>query len=260
MFPPDVPRNVRTLFLSDLHLGFRISTAERCAEVLDYFDAETIYLVGDTIDVARLTRVWFWNDGQQQFVNRVVELHNSGCKVLLLPGNHDPCFLRDENYLSRFANKTSMRIDAVIEPLRRLPMQNSFIHQTATGKKLLVFHGDQVDDVNARFGGIPKLGSKIFDYVSVGLPNTVTLGIRNFFKLVLSRPQKIEDRAIGHAREQQLDGLIMGHLHTPKLKRAADGLMLGNTGDWVENSSLIVETKEGEFLLLNNGKLIDRLA
>ena len=138
MFSSDVPRNVRTLFLSDLHLGFRLSGAAQCEEVLSYFDADTIYLVGDTIDVLRMSRVWYWNKEHQAILDRVVELHGSKNNVLLMPGNHDPCFGRDESCLQRFGRKTSQRIEQVIEPLRQLPMQESFVHRTVDAKRILV--------------------------------------------------------------------------------------------------------------------------
>ena len=90
------------------------------------------------------------------------------------------------------------------------------------------------------------------------LPNRATLAIRNFFKLILARPQEIQIRAIEYAMHLGMDGLIMGHLHSPLMEYQDDGFFVGNTGDWVENSSLIIETREGEFLLINNGEVVDR--
>lgn len=257
MFSNDVPQNVRTLFLSDLHLGFRLAVAAPCAAALDYFNAETTYLVGDTIDITRMSRVWFWSAEHQAVVDRLVALHESGNRIVLLPGNHDPVFGRDELFLDNFKQTKAARIAEVIQPLLQLPIKESCIHETLNGKRLLVMHGDQVDNLNVRFFGIPKLGSKVFDYISVALPNRLTHGMRNFFKLILTRPKKIEARAIDSARMQKLDGLVMGHLHSPALQRTHDGLFVGNTGDWVENSSAIIETVAGEFMLINNGKLIE---
>ena len=259
MFSPDVPRNVRTLFLSDLHLGFRLSMGGNCLRVLDYFSAQVIYLVGDTIDVTRMSRVWHWSDAHQAIVDRIVALHQAGHQLRLLPGNHDPCFARDERFIDKFGTRTAFRLQQIIEPLLRLPMQESFVHESVTGRKLLVLHGDQVDRLNEKWLGIPKLGSKIFDYVSVILPNRATLELRNFFKLILTRPSKIEALAIESARQKKLDGLIMGHLHQPLLRREQDGLIVVNTGDWVENSTVVLETTSGEFLLINHGEIVDRI-
>ena len=259
MFSNDVPRNVRALFLSDLHLGFRLAVSAPCALALDYFNAETTYLVGDTIDITRMSRVWFWSKDHQEIVDRLVALHEAGKRILLLPGNHDPLFGRDELFLEKLSPSKAARISEVVKPLMHLPIEETCIHETWSGKKLLVMHGDQTDNLNVRFFGIPKMGSKVFDYISVGLPNRLTLGMRNFFKLILTRPKKIETRAIDRARQLGVDGLVMGHLHAPALLRTYDGLFVANTGDWVENATAVIETLEGEFMLINNGQLVETL-
>ena len=252
MFSTEIPKNIQTLFLSDLHLGFRLAGAA-CIEALDYFQPKQIYLVGDTVDITRMSRVWCWNREHQAIIDRLIHSHDSGVEVFLLPGNHDPCFGRDPEFLDRLAADVRERIREIVQPLFRLPMQESYIYATLSGKKFVVMHGDQVDHLNAKFWGVPLLGSKIFDYSSVILPNWLTLEIRNFFKLILTRPRKIESRAIAEARHQQMDGLIMGHLHEPLIRRTEDGLFVGNTGDWVENSSMIVESLDGRLILVNDG-------
>ena len=45
-----MPRQFRTLFISDLHLGARACQAEAFLDFLRYYDPDTIYLVGDIID------------------------------------------------------------------------------------------------------------------------------------------------------------------------------------------------------------------
>src|SRR5215218_1795442 len=46
----DAAIRVRTLFISDVHLGARGCQAEKFLDFLRDYDAETIYLVGDIID------------------------------------------------------------------------------------------------------------------------------------------------------------------------------------------------------------------
>jgi hypothetical protein len=45
---------VRTLFLSDLHLGTRDCQAQRLLALLEQCDADQLYLVGDVVDGWRL--------------------------------------------------------------------------------------------------------------------------------------------------------------------------------------------------------------
>jgi len=51
--------HVRTLFLSDIHLGFNRSRARDLAEFLASVDADTIVLVGDIIDSLSLAQKFF---------------------------------------------------------------------------------------------------------------------------------------------------------------------------------------------------------
>ena len=52
----DAPREFRTLFISDIHLGSKAAKAEFLLDFLRDHDAETIYLVGDIVDGWRLRR------------------------------------------------------------------------------------------------------------------------------------------------------------------------------------------------------------
>ena len=48
-------RQYRTMFLSDIHLGTKGCQADLLLDFLRWHDAETIYLVGDSL----IERVWF---------------------------------------------------------------------------------------------------------------------------------------------------------------------------------------------------------
>ena len=49
-------KKIRTIFLSDIHLGTRGSRADMLLDFLREHDAERIYLVGDIFDVRTLAR------------------------------------------------------------------------------------------------------------------------------------------------------------------------------------------------------------
>lgn len=51
---------VRTLFLSDLHLGTKGCQADQLLSFPRRHDADTIYLVGDILDGWRLKSGWYW--------------------------------------------------------------------------------------------------------------------------------------------------------------------------------------------------------
>ena len=44
------PKRVRTLFLSDIHLGSKGCQADKLLDFLRHYEADTVYLVGDIVD------------------------------------------------------------------------------------------------------------------------------------------------------------------------------------------------------------------
>jgi hypothetical protein len=89
---PKITR-VRSLFLSDLHLGFRHSRVQSLLEFLNRHEAENLYLVGDFIDGWCLQSGWHWQAECNLIVARLMDLAKSGTRIRLAIGNHDN-FLR----------------------------------------------------------------------------------------------------------------------------------------------------------------------
>ena len=73
--PTTVPHGVdimrvRTLFLSDIHLGCRFSQSERLFGFLGHFEPDRLYLVGDIIDGWKMKRGFSWNDTARDLLSR----------------------------------------------------------------------------------------------------------------------------------------------------------------------------------------------
>ena len=62
-----------------------------------------------------------------------------------------------------------------------------------------------------------------------------------------------------HARFQNHSGVVCGHIHVPQLE-IVDGLLYLNTGDWVENASLVMETADGDIELFNHDCLVEKIS
>ncbi len=60
--------HLRSVFLSDLHLGFRGCAAELLTDFLERARIDHLYLLGDILDVSSLRRGFYWPKS-----------HNSGC-------------------------------------------------------------------------------------------------------------------------------------------------------------------------------------
>ncbi|HEY0034455.1 MAG TPA: UDP-2,3-diacylglucosamine diphosphatase, partial [Devosia sp.] len=123
-------RQVRAMFISDVHLGMKPIRVGQLIEFLRAHDAETIYLVGDILDGWRIAKAWHWPSEYNVLVQILLDKANAGTKIVYLPGNHDE-FLRE--YLGTYFGE--------IEFVDRT------VHTTATGKTYLVIHGDQFDVV-----------------------------------------------------------------------------------------------------------------
>ena len=239
---PDAPFGVRTLFLSDIHLGTRGCQAEALLDFLRYYDADTIYLVGDIVDGWQLKSTWFWPQPHNDVVQKLLRKARKGARLLYIPGNHDE-FLRD------FYGTHLGGIEVV---------EDAF-HVAADGRRYLVIHGDLFDVVIRHARWLALLGDKAYD-LAIWL-NTHFNAIRRAFGLTywsLSQWAKLkvknavnfigafEQALAGEARRRGADGVICGHIHYAVIRGEA-GFYYINCGDWVESCTAVVEHFDGRF-------------
>ena len=231
---------VRTVFVSDVHLGSKYSHAERFLTFLNSVEADQLYLVGDIIDGWRLQRSWRWPPIYHRIMHRLMQLSVVGTQIHYTPGNHDE-FMRQ--YLADFG---FVKVD------------DEFIHTTANGRRFLITHGDKFDDVECGSQWFSKIGASAYDFL-MWVNHMVNLARRPFgfrelrfscrvkqqFKHAVTFMSNFEKRLADYARENTCDGVICGHIHAPELSHR-EGITYGNTGDWVENCSALVEHYDGE--------------
>lgn len=236
---------VRTLFLSDIHLGFKRARTRELNEFLQGVDAECIVLVGDIVDALSMARRFFWSPEHTQVVRTLLARQRAGTRLVYIPGNHDAS------------------LGVMAEMLQgQLEVHREWVHRTARGERLLVMHGDQFDGIVSCAPWLTKLGDVMYDVVVM-----LSHGVNNFLR-ALKRPYwpvaeriklsipvslryiaQFENVAANHAREQGYDGVVCGHIHRANL-RPIDGTLYCNTGDWVESCSALVEKHTGELELL----------
>jgi UDP-2,3-diacylglucosamine pyrophosphatase LpxH len=234
------PRHMRTLFLSDIHLGTRGSQADLLLDFLKWHDAETIYLVGDIVDGWRLKKGWYWPQAHNDVVQKLLRKARKGARLVYIPGNHDE-FLRD--YLG-------MHLGGV-------ELVDRAIHETADGKRLLVIHGDQFDVVVRHAKWLAYLGDQAYDF-ALAL-NTVVSKVRRklgfeYWSLSAWAKLKVknavsfigafEQALLTEARRVGADGVVCGHIHHAAIRDDRD-IRYINTGDWVESCTAIVEHHDG---------------
>ena len=232
--------HARTLFLSDIHLGFRRARARELNEFLRGVEAECIVLVGDIVDALSLARRTFWSAEHTDVVRTLLARQRAGSRLVYIPGNHD-------SSLAVFAHILQGQIE----------VHREWVHRTARGERLLVLHGDRFDDAMPCPQWLVRAGDLL--YSATVAANHVwndlrrTLG-RPYHPLAerakLSVPasmrfiEQFERLAARHAYAHGYDGVVCGHIHRANL-RHIDGTLYGNTGDWVESCSALIESERG---------------
>jgi UDP-2,3-diacylglucosamine pyrophosphatase LpxH len=236
----DGARQVRTLFLSDVHLGMKGCQADKLIDFLRVYDAETIYLVGDIVDGWQLKASWYWPQTHNDVVQKLLRKARKGARVVYIPGNHDE-FLRDY-YGTHFGG---------------IEVVEDAVHVAADGRRYLVIHGDLFDVVIRHARWLALLGDKAYD-LAIWL-NTHLNRLRRSFGLTywsLAQWAKLkvknavnfigefEHTLATEAHRRGLDGVICGHIHYAVIRRHPDFVYV-NCGDWIESCTAVVEHFNG---------------
>jgi UDP-2,3-diacylglucosamine pyrophosphatase LpxH len=236
----------RTIWISDLHIGSTQCQADVLLDFLKRNESEKLYLVGDIIDFWALSKKVYWPREHNTIIQKILRKARHGTQVIYIPGNHDENIRDYDNYVFG---------DIVVKL--------SDIHTTNQGKKLLVVHGDEYDTIAKYHKWIAKLGSEGYDLL-LEINRLLRMirrffGIRSHFSLAAFVKFKVknavqfmsdyEKSIVSTLNNQQLDGVICGHIHHAEMKEIA-GFMYANTGDFVESCTAIVEHHDGSLELL----------
>lgn len=239
----------RSIFLSDIHLGTRACQADRLLEFLREHDSDYLFLLGDIIDFWAMKRGIYWSTRQNTVIQKVLKRARHGTIVMLIPGNHDEA-------LREYINTSFGHIQ--IAP--------DFIHTAADGKRYLLTHGDEFDEVTKYHRWIAVLGDNAYSLV-VRLNAVLSwlrrrLGISGYWSLSGYAKRKVktavsfifdfEATVARFAKERGVDGVICGHIHAAALKEI-DGIRYINCGDWVDSCTAILEHRDGHMELVEWG-------
>ncbi len=235
----------RTLWLSDIHLGYKDCKADYLLNLLNHCTFDHLYLVGDIIDMWAMSKRLCWPDSHNQLLHTLLSLPTQGVKVTYLPGNHD----------------------APTQKYSGLSIGNMTIarqarHTCANGKELLILHGDQFDQ-DVCFGKLHNwVGDKAYStllFVNRWVNYTRIKMGRNYWSLsgyIKSRVsgatnaiERYKQAALSFAQRHQADGIVCGHIHHPEISTDKN-IHYFNTGDWVENCSALVENSDGSMELI----------
>src|SRR3981189_3164538 len=79
----------RTVWISDVHLGNKSSKAEALLDFLRENDFETLYVVGDLIDISALKRRIYWPQEHNDVIQKLLRKGRKGARIIYIIGNHD---------------------------------------------------------------------------------------------------------------------------------------------------------------------------
>jgi len=247
---------VRTVILSDVHLGTSESKAAEVNHFLRHVRCEKLILNGDIIDGWALRRGAKWRKRHSRFIRTVLKkMEKDDTEVIYLRGNHD-------DILERFLPLAFGKLRFVKE----------HIHSGADGKRYLVVHGDGFDSVSTDHKWIAQLGAVGYDFLLKvnRLYNryrawrgkeyySVSKAIKARVKSAVNFVGEYEQQLQELARKKGCDGIICGHIHTPEDKQVGEIRYL-NSGDWVESMTAIVEHRDGRLELVRHVDFMAELA
>jgi UDP-2,3-diacylglucosamine pyrophosphatase LpxH len=236
--------HVRTVFISDVHLGSRDCRADLVLDFLRRVHCDQLILVGDIMDVWSLRRSFYWPQSHSDVLRTILGKTKHGTRVVFVPGNHD----------EQFRNVCGMAFG-------NLEVQREFIHETLQGRRLLVVHGDEFDGAVQCSRWLTALGSGLYDVI-LGLNRALNslrhrygLGywsLAGYLKSRVGNAMKyvhsFEESAAHAARRRGLDGIVCGHIHRPQMAEI-NGVLYCNDGDWVDSCSALIEDRNGELQL-----------
>lgn len=235
----------RTGWISDVHLGTKGSNAGALLDFLRENEFETLYIVGDLIDIWSLRRGIYWPQEHNDVIQKILRAARKGTRVIYIPGNHD-------DFVERFCGHYG-----------EISIQKHAIHTTADHRRILVMHGHELDTVvqNARW--LAFAGDLGYQFL-LSLNPAINFFRRRFgcgyWSLSAYAKKRVKDavsfvgefeKAIVHYAERfEVDAVLCGHIHSAAVRQFGR-VTYYNCGDWVETCSAIVETPDGAIELLN---------
>jgi UDP-2,3-diacylglucosamine pyrophosphatase LpxH len=243
---PTRGQRVRTVFISDIHLGTPGCQADALMEFLKAYPSERLYLLGDIIDGWQLRRRWFWPQSHNDVIQKILRRARKGCHVVFVPGNHD-------EFARHFTGHQFGGVEVVHEA----------VHVTADGKRLWLIHGDHFDGVIQYAKWLAYLGDTLYEMIlrlnrhfnsaraRLGLPYwSLSQYLKHKVKSAVSYVNSFEDAVAAEARHRGHDGVVCGHIHRAEM-RDIDGTLYCNDGDWVESLSALVEHLDGRLEVIH---------
>src|SRR5256884_1369045 len=239
------PRRYRTGWISDVHLGARGCNATALLDFLRENDFETLYVVGDLIDIWSLRRGIYWPQQHNDVIQKILRKARKGTRVIYIPGNHDELVT---SFLGAYGN---------------IDIKENAIHVTACGVRILIIHGHELDAVVQNLKWLAFAGDVGYQFL-LSLNPLINFVRRRFglgywslsayakrrVKDAVSFIGKFEAAGAHYAEGYRVDAVLWGHIHSGPIREFA-AIPYYNWGDWAESCTAPVEDYAGNISMVD---------
>jgi UDP-2,3-diacylglucosamine pyrophosphatase LpxH len=214
---------MKTLVISDTHIGSKGCQTEQILELLKDNSYERYILVGDIIDGWLFTKYKKFSYEHTRVIRRLLKLSKNK-EIIWISGNHDE-FLRKYTPIE---------------------LGNIKVVDEYTENGIWFCHGDKYDGI-VKMHWLGMLGSVGYDLAIVidrflkrfNKNTSLSKFLKDNVKAAVSFMVDFENEMVRQAKKRNCHTVVCGHIHTPDDKEI-DGVRYLNCGDWIENNSFIV--------------------
>ena len=236
---------MRAAWISDVHLGTRGANAGALLDFLREYEFETLYVVGDLIDIWQLRRGIYWPQQHNDVIQKILRKSRKGTRVVYILGNHDDLLAK---FYGAYGNIT---------------VQKHAIHRLADGRRMLVIHGHELDTVVQNVKWLAFAGDVGYQFL-LSLNPAINLVRRRFglgywslsayakkrVKDAVSFIGRFEEEIVRYAQKFSVGAVLCGHIHSAAIRQFSD-VTYYNCGDWGESCSALIEREDGTLELVN---------
>ena len=226
---------MKTLIISDLHIGSKGCKTEEILELLKDESFERYILVGDIIDGWLFKKYKKFSYQHARVIRRLLKLSKNK-DIIWISGNHDE-FLRKYTPIE----------------LGNIKVVDEFIEDG-----IWYCHGDKYDGI-VKMRWLGMLGSIGYDLAIVidrflkrfNKKTSLSKYLKDNVKAAVSFLVDFENEMVRQAKKRKCHTVVCGHIHTPNFK-LIDGVYYLNCGDWVENCTHVILTNNSLELCYQN--------
>ena len=234
---------IKSLFISDLHLGNNNSQANKILELFKKYEFKNLFLVGDIIDMTYMKRKKFsWHETHLEVIQKILK-YSKDVNIYYIIGNHDM-------YIRNLIDNTNIYLGNIL-------ICDDYVYETEN-ERIYVTHGDQFDgfirihpfiywfgdkayELAIKINKIYNFFRKIFGFEYWSLSSHLKSKVKNAIEYI-NEYEKISKLKL---KELNCDSILMGHTHYPKIIKN----VYYNTGDFIESCSYIIEDYTDNLIL-----------